>query len=150
MFALPSIAFADANKYDEIIADASATYRVPKTIIKAVIATESSFRNNAQGTGTSAIGLMQITRAAAADAGFDHSTLFDARNNIHAGAAYLGLMLQWARGNYPKALAAYYAGMGTLSDEKITQLDLDGYAYAAKVLAYALSFSVNEGFSAGV
>lgn len=142
---LPSIAFANAYKFDDLIKASAKTYKVPFFLVKGVIATESSFNPNAAASSTSARGLMQLTKGAAQDAGTTYDTLFDPYVNIDAGTLYLSM--QYKRfGSWEKALIAYYAGAGNvLKAERgeYTQLYKDGQKYAAKVFAYTTAFALD-------
>lgn len=73
---------------------------------------ESNFNPNAQSSTSTARGLMQVTKAAAKDAGYDYDSLFDSATNIKAGSTYLKLRIQWAGGNVTKGLEGYGTGSG--------------------------------------
>lgn len=139
---LPSIAFANAYEYDHIIKEASEKYGVPFTTIKAVIAKESSFRANAvpkNSNGeliTSARGLMQMTKGACQDAGFNHDDMFDPYKNIMAGTKYLKMQMDYLD-SYTDGIKAYYAGAGNILRNKLTA---EANAYFQGVMAYKVAF----------
>jgi membrane-bound lytic murein transglycosylase MltF len=93
--------------YDEIIHKASKRYGVDVSLIKAVIKAESDFDQHAV-SNKGAQGLMQLMPGTA-DA-MDVDDPFDARDNIHGGTRYLGLMLERFKNDMRLALAAYNAG----------------------------------------
>ena len=107
------------SRYDDVIVQAAKRYRVPHTLIKAVVWRESRFDHLARGT-SGEIGLMQIRKLAAeewADAEgikpFDHEHLVDPKTNTLAGTWYLKKLLnRYAKTDnpLPYALADYNAG----------------------------------------
>ncbi|WP_338587980.1 lytic transglycosylase domain-containing protein [Paenibacillus sp. Y5S-9] len=98
--------------YESLIAEASAKYGVPESLIKAVIDTESNFNPNVVSSA-GAKGLMQLMDGTAAGLGVSNS--FDPAQNIDAGTKYLSLQLQRFGGEVKMALAAYNAGPGRVS-----------------------------------
>ena len=137
---LPSIAFANAKSFDLAIHEAHANYpNVPVVIIKGVIATESSFNPKAKAKGSSARGLMQLTRAAAQDVGTPYGSLFDPRTNIFAGTRYLSSMV--SRFGLVGGLRAYYQGAGGYQRNP----NAASLAYATKVMMYAAAFTLDLG-----
>lgn len=92
---------------DAFIAAAGRVHGVPATLIREVIRAESGF--NARAVSTSgAKGLMQIMPAVAKQYGAANP--FDPRQNIFAGAGYLGELLDRHDGDVRLALASYNAG----------------------------------------
>jgi RHS repeat-associated protein len=73
---------------------------------------ESSFDTLATGAGTTARGLLQITKGAAQDAGYNYDDLFNASTNIKAGTTYLGIRIRWAGGSLMGGLNGYGTGTG--------------------------------------
>ena len=143
LITLPSIAFANKNKFDLIINDASKDLQVPKRYIKGIIATESSFRPSVKASTSSATGLMQPTRAAAIDAGFGGQDLTDPRINIYTGTTYLRQLYD-RFGSWNSAIRAYYQGAGNeLKGVNSPRWD-EAQAYLNKVKLYALAFTVKE------
>ena len=72
-------------------------------MIICIIWKESSFNPNVQSTTSTARGLMQVTKGAAKDAGYDYNLLFDGATNIQAGSSYLKLRIDWAGENVTRA-----------------------------------------------
>jgi hypothetical protein len=110
------------NRWDGIIAEASARFHVPKDWIRAVMARESGGRTMlGEGkpivSSAGAVGLMQVLPETYDEMAAAHrlgSNPFDAHDNIMAGAAYLGWLHR--RYGYPAMFAAYNAGPGRLED----------------------------------
>jgi len=73
---------------------------------------ESSFNPSAQSSASSARGLMQLTKAAAKDAGYSYDLLLNPATNIKAGTKYLALRVKWAGGNVTDGLNAFGTGSG--------------------------------------
>ena len=100
------------NQYSNFFIEASNTYNVPISLIKAIIYQESGGNPNAQGDGRKAIGLMQIKREALVDVKTNYcgssrpcndiinkinlndfkNELKDPEKNINVGTAYYSLM----------------------------------------------------------
>jgi len=93
--------------YDDIIAEAAATYVVDPDLIRAVMRAESAF-NPMVISPAGAQGLMQLMPALAEELGVTDP--FDPRQNIMAGAKYLRWLLDRNHGNIPLTLAGYNAG----------------------------------------
>ena len=143
---LPSIAFANARSFDVHIKEASEKYGVPFVIIKGIIATESSFNPEAAASTSSARGLMQMTRGAASDVGASFDTLYNPRENIFAGTAYLSRMIK----SYGMVggIQAYYMGPGNYNKKvqgKSSQTITEGVEYSYKVMGYAAAFVLDIG-----
>ena len=81
-------------------------------MIICIIWKESSFNPNVQSTTSTARGLMQVTKGAAKDAGYDYNLLFDGATNIQAGSSYLKLRIDWAGENVTRGLEGYGTGTG--------------------------------------
>ena len=78
-----------------------------RDLLHSVVSVESGFNPHAVSPKMAA-GLMQLMPATAARFGVHDS--FDPRENVHAGAKYLRLLLEKYKGNLTLALAAYNAG----------------------------------------
>jgi RHS repeat-associated protein len=73
---------------------------------------ESSFNYLLTNPSSSARGLMQVTKGAAAEVGANHDYMFEPSLNIQAGSAYLALRIKWAKGNVAAGLDGYGTGPG--------------------------------------
>jgi soluble lytic murein transglycosylase-like protein len=101
------VAVPAARAYDAFIREASTRYGVDATLIRSVMQTESAFDALAVSRA-GAMGLMQLMPDVAVELGVTDP--FDARQNVMAGAKYLGRLLDLYRGNVRLALAGYNAG----------------------------------------
>lgn len=134
---LPSTDFENRDEFDPIIREASERYNVPALLVKAVIATESGFRQGITNGRTTASGLMQVTKAAAKHVGADHGQLTsDPRAEIMAGTAYLSDMID--RFGLHDGIRAYWGGPGTVSQpNSVPQWMRQGsHEYVGKVARY--------------
>jgi soluble lytic murein transglycosylase-like protein len=93
--------------YDPIIIEAAQYYSLPPSLVKAVIATESSF-NPTVTSHAGAQGLMQLMPATARE--MQINNVFDPRQNIFGGTRYLRVMANRFDGSIRLTLAAYNAG----------------------------------------
>ena len=107
------------DRFDPQIRAAAQRYRLPPSLVKAVVWKESRFDPSVRGRAGE-IGLMQVTEVAAqewADAlrlnRYTHEHILDPATNLHAGSFYLSKVLQrYAATDNPVAyaLADYNAG----------------------------------------
>jgi len=95
------------SRFDPSISEAAHKYRVPPSLIRAIIRAESNFDPYAVSEA-GACGLMQIMPETARDLGM--ADAFDPRDNILGGVRYFTELLRQFRGSVPLALAAYNAG----------------------------------------
>lgn len=114
--------WANENAYDSIIRDVASRYDVPVSLIKAIIAQESSFRANAYraetAIGDASRGLMQILLSTAKGEGYtgvagdpaQGTGLFNPATNIEFGTSYLASQLEQVGGNITDAISAYNGG----------------------------------------
>ncbi|HVV86996.1 MAG TPA: lytic transglycosylase domain-containing protein, partial [Kofleriaceae bacterium] len=100
------------HRYDGEIAEASALYRIPEALIRAVIRTESDYDPHVV-SAVGAKGLMQLMPAAQADMGV--SDVFDPRLNILGGTRYLRILANRFDGDVVLTIAAYHAGAGAVA-----------------------------------
>jgi soluble lytic murein transglycosylase-like protein len=128
---------AQAWPFAEFIYAAAARHGVRSELIAALIRTESSFNPNAQAATSSARGLMQLTRAAAADVGADYESLFDPALNVEAGTAYLRRQIDAFGGDERAAVRAYFQGAGNERRGTGSPYYADALRYEQKVFAYA-------------
>jgi hypothetical protein len=84
---------------------------VENHLVHSVIRAESNYNTNAVSP-KGAQGIMQLIPATARR--FGVSNVFDARENIQGGVRYLRFLLEYYKGDYPKAIAAYNAGEGAV------------------------------------
>jgi hypothetical protein len=101
-----------AIPYGKPIASAASKFGVSKDLIKAVITIESCFKSTARGSSGEK-GLMQLMPGTARR--FNIRNGYNAWQNIHGGAQYLGFLLGHYDGNAQRAVAAYNAGEGNVS-----------------------------------
>ncbi len=99
---------------EEIIKVASQKYRIPESLIRAVIKQESNFDQTAV-SNKGAMGLMQIMPDTAKLLGVEDA--FNAEENIFGGTRYLRELINVYEGNLNKALAAYNAGPGRVGED---------------------------------
>ena len=92
---------------ESIFKEASDTYQVPLSLLKAVGKQESNFNPKATSR-CGAQGIMQLMPATAAGLGVTDA--YDSKQNIMGGAKYLSELLSKYDGNTTLALAAYNAG----------------------------------------
>jgi len=105
-------------------------YRLDPALLRAVIKTESDFRQHAV-SGKGAVGLMQLTPATATT--LRVSDVYDSMQNIRGGAKQLRHLLNLYQGDLPLALAAYNAGVHRVKDRKVPRIR-ETRAYVRKVL----------------
>lgn len=140
---------AGAGDLQDLIAKASRNYGVPESLIKAVIATESSFNPQAMSSA-GAKGLMQLMDGTARGLGVTNS--FDPAQNIDGGTKYLSYQLNRFGGEVKTALAAYNAGPGRLQRlgisndeqlmEKLHLLPQETQNYIGKIMNAQAKFEV--------
>ena len=107
-------------------------YRLDPALLRAVIKTESDFRQHAVSP-KGAVGLMQLTPATAAT--LRVSDAYDSIQNIRGGAKQLRHLLNLYQGELPLALAAYNAGVHRVKDHKVPRIR-ETRSYVRKVLRY--------------
>lgn len=100
------------HRYDAHIAEASALYRIPEALIRAVIKTESDYDPRVI-SAVGAKGLMQLMPAAQSDMGV--TEVFDPRQNILGGTRLLRILANKFDGDVALTIAAYHAGAGAVS-----------------------------------
>lgn len=141
------------------IREASAKYGVPEDFLIGKMITESALSENkgilgknSDGTYTSAVGLMQVTKRAAVDAGFNYNDITNNdRNNIMAGAAYAAKMKQQTGGTWEDAARAYYMGAGGLNAYRKTGAGAKRYResndYVSKLFSNMYNYQQTGGRS---
>ena len=117
-------------KYTEYVEKYADQYKVPKTLIYAIIKTESDFQSNAVSRA-GAVGLMQLMPSTFKDItenflyeNLDTGMLYDPETNIRYGVFYLS-WLKTFYDNWDCVLAAYNGGLGNvdkwLKDKDISE-----------------------------
>jgi len=117
---------------DRFIEEASKTFNVEKSLIRAVIKAESNFNPQAKSK-SGAVGLMQLLPSTARELGV--RDLYDPRDNILAGTRYLAMLLDRYEGKLELALAAYNWGPGNLGKTP-ERLPRETEKYVQRVLKY--------------
>jgi len=105
-------------------------YRLDPALLRAVIKTESDFRQHAVSS-KGAVGLMQLTPATAATLRVGDA--YDSIQNIRGGAKQLRHLLNLYEDDLLLALAAYNAGVHRVKDHKVPRIR-ETRAYVRKVL----------------
>tara|TARA_Y100001934_G_C12218501_1_gene709568 strand:- start:196 stop:840 length:645 start_codon:yes stop_codon:yes gene_type:complete len=98
-------------KYDTLIRKAAKYYSLPPSLIKAVIAVESSFEPKAVSPA-GAQGLMQLIPSTAQEMQVINS--MDPEQNIFGGTRYLRILANQFNGDLRLTIAAYNAGPGAV------------------------------------
>ena len=106
----PTPALGGSPDIARLIAAAADRHSISADLITEVARRESGFRQTAI-SNRDAVGVMQLTQAAAREVGVDRH---DIGQNIDGGAAYLRRMLDRYGGDVSLALAAYNAGPGAV------------------------------------
>jgi soluble lytic murein transglycosylase-like protein len=104
------VAASDLNLNDTIDRIAG-EQGVERHLVHSVIRAESNYNPNAVSP-KGAQGIMQLIPATARR--FGVSNAFDAKENIQGGVRYLRFLLDYYKGDYAKAIAAYNAGEGAV------------------------------------
>jgi soluble lytic murein transglycosylase-like protein len=107
-------------------------YRLDPALLRAVIKTESDFRQHVVSP-KGAVGLMQLTPATVST--LRVSDAYDSIQNIRGGAKQLRHLLNLYQGDLPLALAAYNAGVHRVKDHKVPRIR-ETRVYVRKVLRY--------------
>ncbi len=114
-------------------------YRLDPALLRAVIKTESDFRQHAVSP-KGAVGLMQLTPATAATLRVGDA--YDSIQNIRGGAKQLRHLLNLYQEDLPLALAAYNAGVHRVKDRKVPRIR-ETRTYVKRVLRYYEAFRSN-------
>ena len=107
-------------------------YRLDPALLRAVIKTESNFRQHAV-SHKGAVGLMQLTPATATT--LRVNDVYDSIQNIRGGAKQLRHLLNLYQGDLPLTLAAYNAGVHRVKDHKVPRIR-ETRTYVKRVLGY--------------
>jgi hypothetical protein len=135
------------EELEEHIQSAATRYRIPTSLVRAVMHVESNFNPHAL-SHKGASGLMQLMPATAAD--MYVKDIFDVRENIEGGTRYLRVLANLFDGDMVKMVAAYNAGPeavrkygGQVPPYAETQ------AYVRKVLQLYYHYKERERLAAG-
>ena len=107
-------------------------YRLDPALLRAVIKTESNFRQHAV-SHKGAVGLMQLMPATATT--LRVNDVYDSIQNIRGGAKQLRHLLNLYQGDLPLTLAAYNAGVHRVKDHKVPRIR-ETRTYVKRVLGY--------------
>jgi hypothetical protein len=121
---------------DNAVKQAASKYGVPESIIRSVIAQESSMNPEAHSSA-GAIGLMQLMPSTAEALGVNP---WDPAQNIDGGTRYLAQLLSEFHGDMNLALAAYNAGPAAVRANRGIPPYPETQAYVKSVLARAASW----------
>jgi soluble lytic murein transglycosylase-like protein len=130
------------DKWSSLIENASKTFNIDSSLIKAIIIKESSGNQNAVSPA-GAKGLMQLMDSTALELGVFNS--FSPEENITGGTKYLAEMLKRFNGNVPFALASYNAGPSAVERYNGIPPYRETQEYVRDVLRYKQLLSDNEG-----
>jgi soluble lytic murein transglycosylase-like protein len=111
-------------------------YRLDPALLRAVIKTESDFRQNVV-SHKGAVGLMQLTSDTAAT--LRVANIHDPIQNIRGGAKQLRRLLNLYQGDLRLTLAAYNAGVHRVKGRKVPRIR-ETRLYVRKVLRYYHAF----------
>lgn len=121
------------KKFDNIIEEASQKHGIDSSLVRAVIAAESSGINNLKSQ-KDAKGLMQLIDTTASDMGVVN--VWDPEDNIFGGAKYLSMLLNRFEGNVKNAVASYNAGPETVKKYNGIPPYKETRNYVEKVMNY--------------
>lgn len=133
---LPAVIHVSAagDRYAPLIAEVAGQYNIDPMLMHAVIHAESAYNEHAL-SDKGAVGLMQLMPATAER--FGKTALYQPRDNLEAGAAYLQELLQHFGGRLSLALAGYNAGEeAVLRNGNTVPPYPETRAYVQRVLAY--------------
>jgi soluble lytic murein transglycosylase-like protein len=111
MIMQPRVVAAQDPNLNAMIDRIAGEQGVETHLVHSVIRTESNYNSNAVSP-KGAQGIMQLIPSTARR--FGVSNTFDAQENIQGGVRYLRFLLDYYKGDYPKAIAAYNAGEGAV------------------------------------
>jgi soluble lytic murein transglycosylase-like protein len=144
--ALPPIVIAD-SLIEEWMARASAKYKIPLPLVRAVVHAESNFDRFAVSS-KGASGLMQLMPGTARE--MYVRDIFDVKDNIDGGVRYLRVLANEFGGQMEKIIAAYNAGPEAVHrfDDNVPPYE-ETQAYVRKVLALYFKYKEQEQASVG-
>ncbi len=101
------------HRYDQYITEASQLYRIPESLIRAVIKVESDYDPKVVSS-MDCKGLMQVHPQVEIDMGAT-GDIFDPRTNIMTGTRLLRWLANRVDGDLVLTIAGYHAGLGSLA-----------------------------------
>lgn len=125
--------------YDSIIEEAAKKFKIPRSLIKAVIKQESNYDANAVSK-RGAYGLMQLMPSTASALGIDLNMLSDAKENIFGGSKLLSSLISRYNGDLEKSLAAYNAGTNAVDKADGVPEIAETKDYVSRVLKYYVDY----------
>jgi soluble lytic murein transglycosylase-like protein len=129
------------NAYDTIIREAADTLGVKRSLVKAVIASESA-GDAAARSAKDAKGLMQLLDSTASEMGV--GDIWNPRENIFGGVRYLRTMLDRFGGDTTRAVASYNAGPGAVERHDGVPPYRETREYVERVMRYLSVFEEEE------
>ena len=124
---------AGAAPFRNEIAEVASAAGIEPLLVEAVIATESAFDPNAL-SNKGAQGLMQLMPATVER--FDVADVWDPRENIRGGVAYLSILDGVFNGDLRRVLAAYNAGEGAVMEHGGVPPYEETRTFVQRVLTY--------------
>jgi hypothetical protein len=121
------------HRYDAYIQEASALYKIPVPLIRAVIKVESDYDPHVVSS-MDCKGLMQVHPQVEIDMGAQ-GDIFDPRTNIMTGTRLLRWLANRVDGDLVLTIAGYHAGLGSLAKYGYT---VPPYAYTRQYLKMVL------------
>lgn len=121
------------HRYDAFINEASALYKIPVPLIRAVIKSESDYDPHVVSS-MDCKGLMQVHPEVEKDMGVV-GDVFDPRTNIMTGTRLLRWLANRLDGDIVLTIAGYHAGLGSLAKYGYT---VPPYAYTRQYLKTVL------------
>ena len=121
------------HRYDQFIYEASALYKIPVPLIRAVISAESDYDPHVVSS-MDCKGLMQVHPDVYIDMG-TQGDVFDPRTNIMTGTRLLRWLANRVDGDLVLTIAGYHAGLGSLAKYGYT---VPPYAYTRQYLKMVL------------
>jgi soluble lytic murein transglycosylase-like protein len=135
---------AKVARYGDTIHEASKTYGLDPSLIKAVIAVESAGDERAVSS-RNAKGLMQLIDSTAAEMGV--TDVWDPHQNILGGSKYLKDLMNKFDGDVELALASYNAGPDTVARHGGIPPIPETRKYVNRVMNYLQLFQTAEGMT---
>ncbi len=121
------------HRYDNYIQEASALYKIPVPLIRAVIKVESDYDSRVVSS-MDCKGLMQVHPQVYIDMG-TQGDIFDPRTNIMTGTRLLRWLANRVDGDLVLTIAGYHAGLGSLAKYGY---QVPPYAYTRQYLKMVL------------